>query len=60
MERGGWKTKMDHPLISISELPKIRASDVPVSRPVELPSLDHVIEIPKVAGLHHLYTRKAA
>jgi hypothetical protein len=34
--------------------------DAPVSRPVEPPSLGHVIEIPKVGGLHHLYTRKAA
>jgi putative transposase len=34
--------------------------DAPVSRTVELPSLGHVIEIPKVGGLHHLYTRKAA
>src|SRR5437667_7148563 len=34
--------------------------DAPVSRPVELPSLGEVIEIPKVGGLHHLYTRKAA
>ncbi len=34
--------------------------DTPVSRPVEPPSLGHVIEIPKVGGLHHLYTRKAA
>jgi hypothetical protein len=25
-----------------------------------LPSLGPVIEIPKVGGLHHLYTRKAA
>ena len=34
--------------------------DAPVSRPVEPPPLGHVIEIPKVGGLHHLYTRKAA
>jgi transposase InsO family protein len=34
--------------------------DAPISRPVELPSLGHVIEIPKVGGLHHLYERKAA
>jgi len=34
--------------------------DAPVSRPVELPSLGQVIEIPKVGGLHHLYRRKAA
>jgi integrase-like protein len=34
--------------------------DAPVSRPVELPSLGHVIEIQKVGGLHHLYTRKVA
>jgi putative transposase len=34
--------------------------DAPVSRPTEPPSLGPVIEIPKVGGLHHLYTRKAA
>jgi putative transposase len=34
--------------------------DAPVSRPSELPSLGHVIEIQKVGGRHHLYTRKAA
>jgi putative transposase len=34
--------------------------DAPVSRPVEPPSLGPVVEIPKVGGLHHLYTRKAA
>ncbi len=34
--------------------------DAPVSRPVEPPPLGHVIEIPKVGGLHHLYKRKAA
>jgi len=34
--------------------------DAPVSRPVEPPSLGHVIEIPKVGGLQHLYTRQAA
>ena len=34
--------------------------DAPVSRPVEPPSLGPVIEIPRVGGLHHLYTRKAA
>ncbi|PYT71760.1 MAG: integrase, partial [Acidobacteria bacterium] len=34
--------------------------DAPVNRPVELPSLGQVIEIPKVGGLHHLYSRKAA
>jgi putative transposase len=34
--------------------------DAPVSRSVEPLSLGHVIEIPKVGGLHHLYTRKAA
>jgi len=34
--------------------------DAPVSRPVEPPSIGHVIEIPKVGGLHHLYKRKAA
>ena len=33
--------------------------DAPVSRPAEPPSLGPVIEIPKVGGLHHLYTRKA-
>jgi putative transposase len=34
--------------------------DAPVSQPVEPPSLGHVIELPKLGGLHHLYTRKAA
>ena len=34
--------------------------DAPVSRPVEPPSLGPVIEIPKVGGLHHLYTRKGS
>jgi len=34
--------------------------DAPVNRPVESPSLGHVMEISKVGGLHHLYTRKAA
>jgi len=34
--------------------------DAPVSRPVAPPSLGPVIEIPRVGGLHHLYTRKAA
>jgi hypothetical protein len=34
--------------------------DAPVSRPVEPPSIGHVIEIPKVGGLHHLYARQAA
>ena len=34
--------------------------DSPVSRSVEPPAHGHVIEIPHVGGLHHLYTRKAA
>ena len=34
--------------------------DAPVSRPVAPPSLGPVIEIPKVGGLYHLYTREAA
>ncbi len=34
--------------------------DAPIGRPIEPPSLGHVIEIPKVGGLHHLYTRQAA
>jgi transposase InsO family protein len=34
--------------------------DAPLSRPVEPPLLGHVIQIPQVGGLHHLYTRKAA
>jgi transposase InsO family protein len=34
--------------------------DAPLSRPVEPPILGKVIEIPKVGGLHHLYTRKAS
>lgn len=33
--------------------------DAPIGRPIEPPSLGHVIEIPKVGGLHHLYTRQA-
>jgi putative transposase len=34
--------------------------DSPIGRPIEAPALGHVIEIPQVGGLHHLYTRKAA
>jgi hypothetical protein len=34
--------------------------DSPVSRSVEPPARGHVIEIPQVGALHHLYTRKAA
>jgi putative transposase len=34
--------------------------DAPISRPIEPPSLGKVIQIPKVGGLHYLYTRKAA
>ena len=34
--------------------------DAPAGRPVEVPSLGGVIEIPQVGGLHHRYTRKAA
>lgn len=34
--------------------------DSPVSRSVEPPARGHVVEIPQVGGLHHLYTRKAA
>jgi len=34
--------------------------DAPVSRPVEPPSLGSVVQVPKLGGLHHLYTRKAA
>src|SRR5713101_1962469 len=34
--------------------------DTPLSRPVEPPLLGHVIQIPQVGGLHHLYIRKAA
>jgi transposase InsO family protein len=34
--------------------------DSPVSRSAEPPARGHVIEIPQVGGLHHLYTRKAA
>jgi transposase InsO family protein len=33
--------------------------DTPVSRPVEPPLLGSVIEVPKLGGLYHLYTRKA-
>jgi hypothetical protein len=39
---------------------KKEQKNAPVSRPVEPPSLGPVVEIPKVGGLHHLYTRKAA
>jgi putative transposase len=34
--------------------------DSPVSRSVAPPAHGHVVEIPQVGGLHHLYTRKAA
>ncbi len=34
--------------------------DTPLSRPVEPPLLGHVIQIPQVGGLHHLYIRKTA
>jgi transposase InsO family protein len=34
--------------------------DAPVCRPIQPPMLGPVIEIPKVGGLHHLYTPKAA
>jgi putative transposase len=34
--------------------------DTPVTRPVEPVALGHVIQIPQVGDLHHLYTRKAA
>jgi putative transposase len=34
--------------------------DSPIGRPIEPPALGHVMEIPQVGGLHHLYTRKAA
>ncbi len=34
--------------------------DAPSGRSVEPPTLGYVTQIPKVGGLHHLYTRKAA
>ncbi len=34
--------------------------DAPVNRPVHPPALGRVVDIPKVGGLHHLYTREAA
>jgi hypothetical protein len=34
--------------------------DSPASRSVEPPARGHVVEIPQVGGLHHLYTRQAA
>jgi hypothetical protein len=34
--------------------------DAPDSRPVEPPELGNVMAFPKVAGLHHYYTRRAA
>jgi transposase InsO family protein len=34
--------------------------DSPLRRSVEPPARGHVVEIPQVGGLHHLYTRKAA
>ncbi len=34
--------------------------DAPITRSIQPPSHGHVVEIPQVGGLHHLYTRKAA
>ena len=36
------------------------ANDCPESRPAEPPSLGHVVELPRVGGLHHRYLRRAA
>ena len=33
--------------------------DAPTSRSIQSPSLGDVIEIPRIGGLQHLYTRKA-
>lgn len=34
--------------------------DTPISRPIQLPSMGSIIEIPQVGGLHHRYERIAA
>jgi len=34
--------------------------DAPVSRPIQLPAVGRVVEIPQVGGLHHRYERIAA
>ena len=34
--------------------------DTPFSRPVQLPALGPVREVPEVGGLHHHYERRAA
>ena len=34
--------------------------DAPVTRSVELPAAGKVIALPRVAGLHHRYVRRAA
>ena len=34
--------------------------DSPDSRPVEPPDLDNIVELPRLGGLHHRYTRQAA
>lgn len=36
------------------------ANDCPESRPVEPRSMGHVVELPRVGGLHHRYLRRAA
>jgi putative transposase len=36
------------------------AKDAPIPRPVQLPSVGRVIELPQVGGLHHRYERRAA
>jgi len=51
--RSPWQNPFEERLVGSEK-------DAPVSRPVEPLSLGHVMEIPKVGGLHHLYTRKAA
>ena len=34
--------------------------DSPEPRPIELPEMGKVVELPLVGGLHHRYTRRAA
>jgi len=36
------------------------AKDSPIPRPVQLPSVGRVVELPQVGGLHHRYERRAA
>jgi len=36
------------------------AKDAPEPRPIQLPDIGRVVEVPKVGGLHHRYERRAA